>query len=114
MFAVGRLPGLGPGFHRRSSSVRGRRPLVALLLWLCACGVVAGACSGGGGGSGSPKTGAKVPVESTTTSSTVATTTTVAVDITKKPDVVTVAYADAVMDELDRLLSDAIRDFVAN
>ena len=26
----------------------------------------------------------------------------------------TVAYADAVMDELDRLLSDAIRDFVAN
>src|SRR5687768_13497576 len=36
-----------------------------------------------------------------------------AIDITTKPSVVTVAYADAVMDELDRILSDAIREFVA-
>ena len=37
----------------------------------------------------------------------------VAIDITVRPATVTVEYANAVMDELDRILSDAIREFVA-
>ena len=80
---------------------------------LAACG----GGSGSGSGSGSDRPGATVPDGeaggSTTTTAPDASTTT-SIDITTKPATITVAYADAVMDELDRVLSDAIREFVAN
>ena len=112
MFGVGRWPGLGPGFF---VGVRGGgRPGRLGRLAVVACLLAAALPACGGGSDGSGRTGATVPKESTTSSSSSTTTAVAAIDITKKPDVVTVAYADAVMDELDRLLSDAIRDFVAN
>ena len=107
--------GLGLGPSRRGV---GRRAVAAM-----ACAVVAlaglGACGGDGdgdgdGGSDADPQGASVPDDGEASSSTTTTTTpSSAVDITKKPDTVTVEYADAVMDELDRILSDAIREFVA-
>ena len=107
------LGGLGasPRVGRRGRG-RGRGWLVAVV---GAVAVVAASC-GGGGSSGGDGPGATVPEGSAGSGSSASTTTTApaAIDITAKPDVVTVAYADAVMDELDRLLSEAIREFVAN
>ncbi|MDP9441913.1 MAG: hypothetical protein M3P34_07020 [Actinomycetota bacterium] len=51
--------------------------------------------------------GPTVPLESTTTAAP-------AIDITTKPDVVTVEYAQAVMVELDRILGEAVRAMVAD
>lgn len=51
--------------------------------------------------------GPTVPVEETTT-------TVAAIDITHKPEVVTVDYAQAVMVELDRVLGEAVRAMVAD
>src|SRR5436190_13439590 len=64
-------------------------------------GLLAAACGGGKGGS----TGATVPVASSTTSTTI--------DVSKVPDQITVAYANAVMRALDHVLGDAIRELVA-
>jgi hypothetical protein len=111
MVPVGRWrSGLGPGVVAApgAGACAGRRLLVALAAFVA----LAGACGGSGGGSGA--SGATVPKDTSPTSASSAPSTTAAIDITSKPPVVTVAYADAVMDELDRLLSDAIREFVAN
>ncbi len=56
---------------------------------------------------GTDPIGPTVPLESTTTAAP-------AIDITTKPDVVTVEYAQAVMVELDRLLGEAVRAMVAD
>jgi hypothetical protein len=88
----------------------GRRSVVASVF----VALLAAACDSGGSGDGSwsDRPGATVPdddgdgVVSTTT-------TAAAIDVSVKPETITVAYADAVMDELDRVLSDAIREFVA-
>jgi hypothetical protein len=67
-------------------------------------------------GSGADRPDVTVPSGTGSSSSKSTTSTTAAaaaIDITTKPATVTVAYADAVMDELDRILSDAIREFVA-
>ena len=63
--------------------------------------LLVGACSGRAG----KPTGATVPTERVTTTTTI--------DVTKIPDVITVAYANAVMKSLDHVLGDAIRYLVA-
>lgn len=81
--------------------------------------LLTGACSGGGDSDGAgDRPGATVPTaagadSSTSSTSAVPGSGAAAIDITTKPATITVEYADAVMDELDRLLSDAIREFVA-
>ncbi|MBW3615465.1 MAG: hypothetical protein KY439_09190 [Actinobacteria bacterium] len=74
-----------------------RTTLVLLALTIAACD------SAGG----TDPVGPTVPLEPTTT-------TPPAIDITKKPDVVTVEYAQAVMAELDRILGEAVRAMVAD
>jgi hypothetical protein len=108
-----RMRTVGLGRFRR----RGWTVLVATVVGLV-LGV--GACGGGGdGGSGADRPGATVPDDEgasaggSTTSTAGGSAGDVPIDITTKPSVVTVAYADAVMDELDRVLSEAIREFVA-
>ncbi len=65
------------------------------------------ALGGCGDAGGERPVGPTVPVEETTT-------TVAAIDITHKPDVVTVEYAQAVMVELDRVLGEAVRAMVAD
>lgn len=78
---------------------RGRVALLALALSLAVT-----ACDSAGG---MRPVGPTVPLESTTTP-------TPPIDITTKPDVVTVEYAQAVMVELDRVLGEAVRAMVAD
>jgi hypothetical protein len=113
MVAVGWRPGLGLGLA--SSPASWRRLAAAAAVVAC---LAASSCGGGGGGRGDGASGPTVPDgpggSGSSSSAPSTTAAAAAIDITTKPSVVTVAYADAVMDELDRLLSDAIRDFVAN
>ncbi|MBW3651290.1 MAG: hypothetical protein KY458_12060, partial [Actinobacteria bacterium] len=67
-------------------------------------GLTLAACDSAGG---TRPVGPTVPLESPTT-------TAPAIDITQKPDVVTVEYAQAVMVELDRILGEAVRAMVAD
>src|SRR5688500_14419542 len=100
--------GFGSGWRAAGPTARRGAAIVA-----CMGLLTAGAC--GGGNADDDRPGATVPdgagedSSSTTTTAPAA----AAIDITKKPVTVTVEYADAVMDELDRILSDAIREFVA-
>lgn len=79
---------LGRGGGRRALAVA-----MATLLGVSACG----------GGSDAKPSGATMPKATTTTT----------IDISVVPDEITVAYAQAVMDELDRVLGEAIRELVA-
>lgn len=72
-----------------------------MLSMVAAIGLVLAACSSDGGAEQSDAT---VPGPSSTTTS---------IDVSRVPDTITVEYAQAVMDELDRLLGDAIRELVA-
>lgn len=74
---------------------------------LVAAGLGAVALVACGRGADPGPVGPTVPVEVTTT-------TVAAIDITHKPDVVTVEYAQAVMVELDRVLGEAVRAMVAD
>src|SRR4051794_9997922 len=104
MFGVGWVPGLGLG-SRLSVGGGGRRrrrapcPVVVVAAAVCVS-LRAGACGGGSARHGA--TGATVPddVSSPTTPTSTTASTVPAIDITTKPPVVTVEYADAVMDEL--------------
>lgn len=80
-------------------SRRGRVALLALALSLALT-----ACDSAGG---MRPVGPTVPLEATTTA-------VPPIDITTKPDVVTVEYAQAVMVELDRVLGEAVRAMVAD
>ncbi len=80
-------------------SRRGRVALLALALSLALA-----ACDSAGG---MRPVGPTVPLESTTTAPP-------PIDITTKPEVVTVEYAQAVMVELDRVLGEAVRAMVAD
>ena len=73
-----------------------------MLSMVAAIGLVLAACSSDGGAEQSDAT---VPGPSSTT--------TTSIDVSRVPDTITVEYAQAVMDELDRLLGDAIRELVA-
>jgi hypothetical protein len=106
-----RVVGLGLRLRLGLGRFRRRGVVVALL-----AGLIASSCGGGGGGGGADRPGATVPAgdeAGATTTTTGAVQPLPPIDITTKPATVTVEYADAVMDELDRILSDAIREFVA-
>jgi hypothetical protein len=105
------MGGVGALLGRQRAKLAGRAaPALVVLLVLSV--LSSAACGRGGGGADRP--GVTVPDgDASSASSSSSTTTTAAIDITVKPATVTVAYADAVMDELDRVLSDAIREFVA-
>ena len=97
---------------------RGRGRGLALACVLAATTACGGAGGGDGSADGSDRPGATVPEDdgaggSWTTSSSSGSGSSASIDITTKPATITVEYADAVMDELDRVLSDAIREFVA-
>ena len=81
------------------------RPIVLAGLVAMAAAGLAG-CDGAGGSNGTG--GATVPEDTTTTSTTAA-----PIDITTRPDVITLEYAGAVMAELDRLHTEAVASFVA-
>ena len=94
------LVGGKDGQVRRSRHLLSRAVLVVMAL------VASGsACDNAGGSNG---TGATVPEDTTTTSTTAA-----PIDITTRPDVITLDYADAVMAELDRLLTEGVTSMVA-
>ena len=113
------------GHRRRGVSGAGGAGRTAAVLCCVALAVAGagGACGGSGGDDeDDDRPGATVPDDdsgsygdesSSTTMTTAAGSGSATIDITKKPDTITVEYADAVMDELDRILSDAIREFVA-
>ncbi|HET9444278.1 MAG TPA: hypothetical protein VFO65_13190 [Acidimicrobiales bacterium] len=94
------LVGGKDGQVRRSRHLLSRAVLVVMAL------VASGsACDNADGSNG---TGATVPEDTTTTSTTAA-----PIDITTRPDVITLDYANAMMAELDRLHTEAIAAMVA-
>lgn len=93
--------GVGKDAPVRRSPRRAASAIVVLL-------ALAGAACDQADGTDAPRTGATVREDATTTSTTAA-----AIDITVRPEVITIAYADAVMAELDRILTEAVAAMVA-